>query len=144
VRLSAIDKRGLEGVPRIVAIAIKNRNGNSNGNGENPAQAAPSVVKSDDRSLVLQWPGSADQHYNIQVARDQDFSWLLYSSNVRGNEARFPRPSFGTYFARVQSINPDGSSNPFSFVQTLLVTDQWIIDDGHPLQPKETPRNAAH
>lgn len=139
VRLSAIDKLGLEGIPRTVAITIRNRAHD----GEIPAQAAPSVAQGDDKDLFLQWSGSANKRYKIQVARDPDFSWLLFSKDVTGSKIRFPRPSFGTYFARVQSINADGSINPFSFTQTLLVTDQWIINDGHPLAPKETPRNAA-
>ena len=91
---------------------------------------------------MLRWPGSANQKYNVQVARDLEFSWLLFSTSVTGNEIKLPRPSFGTYFARVQSVNADGSSNPFSFAQTLIVTDQWIINDGNPLRPKEVSRNS--
>lgn len=135
VRLSAIDKSGLEGMPRTLAVTIKNRMDSAR---ELSNQAAPSVANSDNKDLALRWPGSANQKYNIQVARDLEFSWLLFTSSVVGNEIKLPRPSFGTYFTRVQSVNADGSTNPFSFVQTLIVTDQWIINDGHPLQPKES------
>lgn len=138
VRLSAIDKSGLEGMPRTLAVTIKNRAPLAK---EAPDQGAPSVASSDQKELVLRWPGSPRQLYNVQVARDPEFSWLQFTTSVTGNEVRLPRPSFGTYFARVQSVNADGSTNPFSFVQALLVTDQWIINDGHPLRSKEAASN---
>jgi hypothetical protein len=136
LRLSAIDKHGLEGLPRTMAITVKDEI-------TSPRQAAPSVAPSENSELVLHWPGTDKRRYRIQVARDVDFSWLLYNTEVEGNEARFARPGFGTYFARVQGINPDGSTTPFSFAQALLVTDQWIINEGHPQQPKESQRNAT-
>jgi hypothetical protein len=43
-----------------------------------------------------------------------------------------PRPPFGTYYARVQIINPDGSSGAVSAVQAFIVTDHWVINDGGP------------
>lgn len=139
IRMAAIDKFGLEGMPRTMAVNIKNRESVQ----ASPTQAAPSVADGNVKELVLRWPGPANQKYNVQVARDLEFSWLLFSTSVTGNEIKLPRPSFGTYFARVQSVNPDGSSNPFSFAQTLIVTDQWIINDGHPLRPKEISRNTS-
>lgn len=138
VRIAAIDKFGLEGMPRIIAANIKNREIIK----VLPTQAAPSVGDGNLKELVLRWPGAPNQTYNVQVARDVDFSWLLFSTSVIGNEIKLPRPLFGTYFARVQSVNPDGSANQFSFAQTLIVTDQWIINDGHPLRPKEVSRNS--
>ena len=137
VRIAAIDKSGLEGMPSIMAANLRNRESVK----APPTQAAPSVADGNFKELVLRWPGLASQKYNVQVARNVEFSWLLFSSSVTGNEIKLPRPSFGTYFARVQSVNADGSGNPFSFAQTLLVTDQWIINDGHPLRPKEVSHN---
>lgn len=139
IRIAAIDKFGLEGMPRTMAANIRNRESIK----ALPTQAAPSVADGNLKELVLRWPGAANQKYNVQVARDQAFSWLLFSTSVTGNEIKLPRPSFGTYFARVQSVNADGSGNPFSFAQTLIVTDQWIINDGHPLRPKEVSRNTS-
>jgi len=138
-RLTAVDPLGLEGMPRIVAVSIRNR---AKPISYVPTQAAPSVASSNPQELVLRWNGSATEKYNVQVARDSEFSWLTYNASVIGNEVRFPRPPFGTYFARVRSINADGSSNTYSFAQTLIVTDQWIINDGQPLRPK-LPANSA-
>lgn len=131
-RLSAIDTNGLEGMPRTVAVTIRDRRAPPT---SLPTQPAPFVASSDPRELVLRWPGSPDGKYNVQVARDSDFSWLTYNTNVTGTEARFPRPAFGTYFARVQHVEADGSASAYSFAQTLIVTDQWIINDGQPLRP---------
>lgn len=138
-RLSAVDGLGLEGMPRTVAVTIQNRIATNN----EPNQPAPSVASSDPGELVLRWAGTPNTQYNIQVARDPEFSWLVFSNNVTGTEARFPRPAFGTYYARVQRINADGSTSSFSYPQSLIVTDQWIINDGHPLRPKQTTHNAA-
>lgn len=133
-QISAIDELGLEGMPRTLAVTIKNRMPPQK---EGALQDAPSVANNYSKELELRWNGSATQKYNIQVARDVEFTWLLFNSTVTGNEIKLPRPSFGTYFARVQSVNADGSSNPFSSAQTLIVTDQWIINDGHPVRSKE-------
>lgn len=137
IRLAALDKSGLEGVPNTLATSITNRVEAAK---TVPIQAAPSVANSDKKELLLRWPGAADQKFNVQLARDLDFSWLLFTGSVTGNEIKLPRPSFGTYFARVQSLNADGSSNPFSLAQTLIVTDHWIINDGY---PKEASRNTS-
>lgn len=135
IRIAALDRSGLEGMPNTLATSIRNQ---AEAAKIAPAQAAPSVADSNQKELTLRWPGAAGQKYNVQVARDLDFSWLLFTGSVTGNEIKLPRPPFGTYFARVQSLNADGSSNPFSFAQTLIVTDHWIINDGH---PKEASRN---
>jgi hypothetical protein len=70
------------------------------------------------------------------VARDPAFSWLIYTSKTTVPEARFPRPPFGTYYARVQINQPDGSASPYSLAQPFVVTDQWIIHDGNPVGAK--------
>lgn len=140
VRVSAIDRFGLEGLPGIYAAAVRNRNPSSTIS----LLTAPTVVRSDSKEMILHWSGAAEQKYNVQIARDADFSWLQFTSTVTGTEARFPRPSFGTYFARVQRVNADGSTSPFSLAQTLIVTDQWIINDGRTAPSKEgSPHSAA-
>ncbi|WP_293778899.1 FecR domain-containing protein [uncultured Oxalicibacterium sp.] len=134
-RLTAFDANGLEGMPRVLEVNLRQR---SKPVGPSSKQSAPTVATSNPQELVLQWQGPTTDRYNIQVARDSDFSWLTYNAQVIGTQARFPRPAFGTYFARVQKIGMDGSSGGFSPAQALIVTDQWIINDGHPLQPKQT------
>lgn len=138
-RLTAMDAIGLEGMPYVTEVILRHRNKPVS----QAVQAAPLVATSNPQELVLQWAGTSTDRYNIQVARDSDFSWLTYNAQVIGTQARFPRPAFGTYFARVQKIGMDGSTGAFSHAQTLIVTDQWIINDGQPLQPKPPSTSAS-
>jgi hypothetical protein len=133
VRLSAIDMAGLEGATSTRPITLKKR-----------AEAAlatmpspPFVDQSDERGFTLRWAAHPGQKFTLQVARDADFTWLLYNTTSGTAQARLPRPAFGTYYARVQAIEADGSSGPFSMAQPFIVTDQWIINDGNPVQGKE-------
>ena len=138
-RLSAIDNNGLEGMPRTVAVTIRDR---AVATKELPIPGAPFVADSHAPELILRWQGLADTRYHVQVARDLHFSWLTYNSSVTGTEARFPRPAFGTYYARIQAIDADDAI--YSSVQPLIVTDQWIINDGQPLRPADTRRRTIH
>jgi hypothetical protein len=140
VRVSAVDRLGLEGMPAVYTAEIRNRNPSAS----TVPFTAPAVVRSDSKEMILQWKGASDQKYNLQIARDADFSWLQFTTTVTGVEARLPRPAFGTYFARVQRVNADGSTSPFSLAQALIVTDQWIINDGRPMPSKDgNPHSAA-
>ncbi len=102
-----------------------------------PAQGAPFVDSSDRDKLLLRWNGAPGRKFRVQIARDPGFTWLLLSATANGPEIRLTRPAFGTYYARVQVIHPDGSSDPFSLAQAFVVTDQWIIHDGAPFGVKE-------
>jgi hypothetical protein len=103
-----------------------------------PAQGAPFVDGSDRDRLWLRWQAAPGQKFQVQVARDPAFTWMLLSSSTDVPEIRLTRPAFGTYYARVQTINPDGSANPFSLAQAFVVTDHWIIHDGEPFSVRES------
>ena len=128
-RVSVIDKLGLEGPASTHAFTL----GAAQPAATGPKPAAPTVEAGESRQLALRWTGTPGQQFTVQVARDPAFSWLLYSSKTTTPEARFPRPAFGTYYARVQINNPDGSTSPYSAAQPFVVTDQWIIHDGNPV-----------
>jgi len=131
-RVSAIDKLGLEGPVSTHAFTL----GAAQPVASGPAPAAPTVESSESRQLALRWNGTPGQQFTVQVARDPAFSWLVYSSKTTTPAARFPRPAFGTYYARVQLNNPDGSASPYSLAQPFVVTDQWIIHDGNPVNAR--------
>lgn len=128
-RISAIDKQGLEGLASIRAFAL---------DAAPAALADPEVPDalqagaSQTGQLVLRWNAAAGRTFNVQVGRDPAFSWLLYSATSTAPEVHFARPAFGTYYARVQAIKPDGTTGPYSPAQPFVVTDQWIIQDGNP------------
>lgn len=132
-RVSAIDRLGLEGPASTHAFTLNAATQNLS---KGPAQSAPYIDRSDQKQLALKWAGAPGQKFSVQVARDPAFSWLLYSTKTDTPEARFARPGFGTYYARVQAINPDGSTTAYSLAQPFVVTDQWIIHDGNPIGTK--------
>lgn len=131
-RISAIDKLGLEGPASTHAFTL----GSAAPVASGPLPASPTVEAGESRQLALRWSGSPGQQFTVQVARDPAFSWLIYTSKTAVPEARFPRPPFGTYYARVQINHSDGSASPYSLAQPFVVTDQWIIHDGNPISAK--------
>jgi hypothetical protein len=80
----------------------------------------------------------------VQVAHDSGFTWLLFNTTSNAPEATLPRPPFGTYFARVQSINADGSTGPFSKPQAFIVTDRWVMNEGKPVTVKDSHPDSQH
>ena len=137
VRMSAIDKRGLEGYTRIQQV-------NFTAHAVAPSGNAPFVDGSDDKQVTIRWQAASAKEYNLQVARDAQFTWLIFNTSTDKLEAHMPRPVFGTYYARVQSVNADGSVSPFSPTQALIVTDHWVINDGGPANAKRNVSGGGH
>ncbi len=141
-RVSSIDQYGLEGPARIQAISLKMQT-NAAAAQKNP-QSPPYVSQSDTKHITLKWVAEAGKKFNVQVARDPAFSWLLFTDSTTTPEATLPRLPFGTYYTRVQSVNADGSTNPFSNHQAFIVTDRWVMNDGNPVTAKDSHPNAKH
>lgn len=146
-RISAIDPSGIEGTTRTQAVNLyagtNAVHATSAGTPKKNAQGSPFVESSDKKQVLLRWAATPGQKFNIQIARDAAFSWLLFTVNTSESQVHVPRPEFGTYYARVQTINADGSANPFSNIQPFIVTDQWVINDGKPIAAKPGSPNAA-
>jgi len=140
-RVSAIDKNGLEGLVNIQPISFHPGMGQDRGAAAAP-NFAPFVDSYDDKSVTLRWQAQAAKEFNVQVARDAQFTWLIFNSTTGKPEAQLPRPAFGTYYTRVQAINVDGSVTPFSATQPFIVTDHWVINDGGPANAKRHPASA--
>ncbi|HEY8027115.1 MAG TPA: FecR domain-containing protein [Burkholderiaceae bacterium] len=138
VRMTAVDKHGLEGYARIQSVNFSAHAVAAAG------MAAPYVDGSDDKQVTLRWQATAGKESTLQVARDPQFTWLIYNTSTDKSEAHMPRPTFGTYYARVQSVNPDGSTSAFSTTQAFIVTDHWVINDGGPASGKRNLTSAGH
>ncbi|HEX7643527.1 MAG TPA: FecR domain-containing protein [Burkholderiaceae bacterium] len=134
LRMSAIDKHGLEGYARIQQVSFSAHPAAA------PGGLSPYVDGSDSKQVTLRWQATAKESH-LQVSRDAQFSWLIYNTNTDKGEAHMPRPDFGTYYARVQGVNPDGSTTPFSPPQAFIVTDHWVINDGGPAAGKRDANN---
>lgn len=143
-RVSAIDKHGLEGFIRIQSVSFAGHTPTAAG-AQTAAQlsSAPFVDGSDDKLVTLRWRAQPGEEFIVQVARDAQFTWLIYNVNTSTAETRLPRPPFGTYYARVRTVNADGSVNPFSASQAFIVTDHWVINDGGPANPKRNSSNGG-
>ena len=131
VRLSAIDRFGLEGMVSVAPITLRA----NDGSGALPA--APTVAASDDKSLTLRWQAQGGTPMRLQLARDSDFSYLLANRVSSSGEVRLARPAFGTYYARVELLDAAGAVRAASPAQALIVTDQWIMNDGSPVPVRQ-------
>ncbi|GAC1410942.1 MAG: FecR domain-containing protein [Burkholderiaceae bacterium] len=129
--LSAIDRFGLEGMASTQSITLRT---------DARARAvlsAPTVGGSDDKTVLLRWTSTPGASMRLQLARDIDFSFLLASRISTDGEARIARPPFGTYYARVELLDHAGQVRESSATQPLIVTDQWIINDGLPVAARQ-------
>ena len=131
VQTSAIDAQGLEGYAQRVPVALVRAPVSATA-GNTSGLSAPWIDGSDSRQLRLKWRSTQTGEYQVQVAHDIDFSWLQFNASAQHPEVSLPRPPFGTYFIRVRRISPEGMVGPYSAVQSIIVTDQWIIPDGEP------------
>ena len=141
VRLSAIDRFGIEGRAGIEPITLRRDANLRNGGtlpGPSGAPGAPAVASSDERSVSFRWTPVAGQSMRLQLARDSDFTYLLSSRTSSNGEARLPRPQFGTYYARVETLDAQGNPRVSSMAQPFIVTDQWVIHDGAPIAVRQS------
>ena len=142
-RLSAIDRFGLEGLVSVAPITLRaGGNGMPRGAGAAPLSTAPTVAASDDKSLTLHWKAQGGTPMRLQLARDSDFSYLLASRISSTGAARLARPPFGTYYARVELLDATGAVRAASAAQALIVTDQWIMNDGSPIPARQRPTSS--
>lgn len=75
-----------------------------------PLPDAPQLTA---HQLRFGWQAVPDQRYRMQIARDEDFGDIVLDR--QGDEPQWSMRKLppGTYFIRIQGIDPDGSSGPF-------------------------------
>lgn len=86
--------------------------------------AAPTVNLPDvtPTQVKLQWSAvSGATGYQIQIARDTEFTDLLLMQDVGGTALEILRPAAGHYYARAKSTNEMGLSGAYGTIQTLNV-----------------------
>ncbi len=141
IRIAAVDANGIEGFSRVIPISLRQQPSSDADNADaSSAPSAPWLASVEPQHFTLQWRSTAAAKFRVQVAHDRAFTWLQYNATSPRTELRLPRPPFGTYYARIQRQNRDGSVGLFSGVQAFVVTDQWIIPEGLP-QPAVIPPN---
>jgi hypothetical protein len=90
-----------------------------------PAVAPPEVG---DEALQFRWQaGEPGQRYQLQWARDAEFTQGLQEISVDAAQATLPRPGPGTYYLRVRTITADGFAGPYGGAQQIeLPHSRWL------------------
>lgn len=88
-----------------------------------PASPTPQAPRSSDDGPVLAWAASPlrGASYQVQVARDQDFTQTVLDVTTERTEVLLPHPAPGTYFVRLRTIDAEGRSGGFGSVQVIEV-----------------------
>jgi predicted phage tail protein len=65
------------------------------------------------RELQLKWQPQEGVRYRVQIARDPDFRTMSHDETRDEPSLTMRRPRPGIYYARIQTIYPDGGTAPF-------------------------------
>lgn len=81
-----------------------------------------------DKSLTLQWKsGPPGQTYQLQLARNQEFSPLLKEEIAAEPRVEFQRPAGGSIYMRVKAIDSDGFEGPYGAPQEIEVAPNYPL-----------------
>lgn len=108
LRVRAIDRLGLEGLDAAKAMTEHLM--------PPPPPPSPPVLQApgiERHALVLRWSGAPATRYHVQLARDSDFAHPLVDRDTDTPQLSLPRPRAGTYHARVQRVESDGTRDPY-------------------------------
>lgn len=83
----------------------------------------------DDKAIVFRWRSAPGASYQVQIARDAEFSQPLVDRRQTEAQARIDNPEPGTYHMRVRTIAPDGYAGPWGTPQQVEVPRSrwWLI-----------------
>lgn len=88
-----------------------------------PPAPPPQPPQTTDAGLVLRWatvplPG---MRYQVQVARDAEFTQIVLDETTTASERLLPKPEPGRYHVRVRTIGPDGRAGSYGLAQVVEV-----------------------
>lgn len=98
-----------------------------------PLQLIPLQPKARNERLYFSWPGEPEQHYRVQLSEYKDFRQIKLEQVVARPELDLARPDAGEWFLRVQAIDPDGFTTPYSPPQRFTVARRLVTSDGTPV-----------
>lgn len=102
-----------------------------------PPAGPPPQTRNDDGSLQVYWAAVPGYRYRAQVSPDEGFATLVYDELQQAADLRLAHPPSGTYFVRIQTVDPAGNAGAFSTVQRVRVGTVLRDTDGN------TVRDAA-
>ncbi|RFC37549.1 MAG: FecR family protein [Candidatus Nitrotoga sp. LAW] len=95
---------------------------------ESPQLEPPQI---DDKRLLFHWrSGEAGDKFQVQVARNPDFTQPIMDNVVNISQSQIDAPQPGIYYLRVKTIDADGFAGPFGPVQQIEVptkTNYWWL-----------------
>lgn len=86
-----------------------------------PSPRGLNPARIEEETIVLSWPAAPGQGFEVQLAADAAFTSLVAEKRTAVPQADFPRGPGGNYFARVRTVEPDGTFGPYSPVLALTV-----------------------
>jgi hypothetical protein len=90
-----------------------------------PAPRAPfGSLTADGSAIELRW-GDAGGRVEAQLSSDTSFATIRSQAVFTGASGRFPRPSTGTWQARIRVVEPDGFTTAWSEPVPVLVPSNW-------------------
>lgn len=94
-----------------------------------PGPGEPEPPRLDDDFLYLAWPGEPGQVFDLQLARDTQFTQLVSEQRVSETSLRLPRPAAGIYYMRVRATDPDGYVGVYTTPQRIEVpaSPWWLL-----------------
>jgi len=92
-----------------------------------PDIEAPDIT--DDMLTIRSRRGLPGQSYHFQMSDDESFSDLLVDKRTNEPGFEIARPTGGTYYIRVRTIDPDGFVGPFAAPQSIDVPYDlyWLL-----------------
>ena len=93
----------------------------------------PSLEKTElnESEITFAWREATEgQSFQFQIARDEEFTDILYDQQTTDSFATLPRPSSGGYFLRIKTIEADGFEGPYGPPQLIDIpyaTPYWLL-----------------
>jgi len=78
-----------------------------------PDPPLPDIPTIEGHQLQIRWAAVEGEKYRLQVARDPDFRHLVTTQDLDEPLLSMKKPAPGTYYARVQLVDADGTTGPF-------------------------------
>ena len=93
---------------------VKLREGFADAEARGHAEFLHIAIALDDKRLTLQWKsGSPGQTFQLQLARNREFSPLLKEEKLVEPKIQLQRPAGGVIYMRVKAIDSDGYEGPY-------------------------------
>lgn len=91
---------------------------------ESPKMEAPAIQ---DEHVVFRWAaGEPGSQYQLQIARDPEFSQPILDKVIDTEQIQIDRPEPGAYYLRIKTIDADGFAGPFGAPQKLdIPASKW-------------------